>query len=150
MKDLRLNRLIRPYIGALVLLLSLLTACGGTAPNFKLELSTEALSIAQGNQDSLSITIVKEGGFDDEVTLELTGETAGIATSFSQNPLRSNSTLELTIAADAAIGDRSLTIKASKGALVKEKILTLTISEVSTVGTGIWDVSSWDDATWAP
>jgi hypothetical protein len=118
-------------LGVLTVLVLVLSACGGTpatVPSFSLEMPS-SLSINQGANGEVKITVKRTGSFSSDVALALTGAPAGVTSSFSANPVTgSETTLTLTIADSAAAGGHSLVLTASAGEMSKTSTLALNVT----------------------
>jgi hypothetical protein len=96
-----------------------------TPGNFVLTATPGALTVAQGNSGTGTITIIPEDGFDGNVTLSARVP-SGVTASFTPNPATSTSTLTLNVSDSAAIGTSTVTITGTSGSLVRTTTIQLT------------------------
>jgi endoglucanase len=91
---------------------------GGTpSPSFTLTGSASALSIAQGNSGTETISVIDAGGFTGSVTLAASGLPSGVTATFATNPTTGSTVLTLTASASAPQGSATITITGTSGAL---------------------------------
>jgi hypothetical protein len=118
-------------LGVLTVLVLVLSACGGTpatVPGFSLEMPS-SLSINQGANGQIKITVKRTGSFSSDVALALTGAPTGVSSSFSSNPVSGSETmLTLNVAEGAAAGGHSLVLTASAGEMSKTSTLALNVT----------------------
>src|SRR5215207_3945790 len=109
-----------------VILAAGLTACGGggdsptnpgggQTPTLGLALSGSAVSIQQGANAPVTVTITRGGGLSASVDLSVEGAPAGVTATFAPASLGSSvtsSTLTIAAASGAAAGTTNLTIRA--------------------------------------
>lgn len=132
-KELEMKKLSH-YItlGLLSMLVLVLAACGGgpaAAPGFSLEMPSSSLSVAQGANGQVSITIRRTGSFSGDVALTVSGAPAGVTPSFSSNPVSGDETmLSLDVSDSVAAGSHSLTLAASAGTINKTATMTLNVT----------------------
>ncbi|MCA9836379.1 MAG: leucine-rich repeat protein, partial [Trueperaceae bacterium] len=100
-------------------------------PDFRLQLASDSLSIKQGETGTVVVSLSKSGGFNSEVALSLEGNPTGVNGNFDPASISDSSTLSLSVAASAALGETNLTIKGTVGSLVKTASLKLTVTETS-------------------
>ena len=119
-------------LGILTVLVLVLSACGGTpeaAPGFSLGMPSSSLSVAQGANGQVKITVERTGGFSGDIALALTGAPAGVSSSFSANPVSGVETvLTLEVADTVAAGGHSLVLTASAGEMSKTTTMTLNVT----------------------
>jgi hypothetical protein len=100
---------------------------------FTLTASPTALTVAQGNSGTSTITIHPTGGFDQNVTLGASGLPSGVTASFSPNPATSTSTLTLAASGSATVGKATIiitgTYTGASGSVVETTKVTLTVVE---------------------
>lgn len=95
-------------------------------PSFSLSgLST--LTIGQGAVGNGQFSVVAQNGFNGNVNMSVSGLPAGVTASFSPNPTTYSSTLTLTAASSAAVGQYSVTILGASGGQTATATLTLSI-----------------------
>jgi subtilase family serine protease len=95
--------------------------------NFTLKASPATLTIARGSSGTSTITVMPKDGFDQNVTLFVSGLPKGVTASFSPNPTIFTSTLTVTVSNTAAIKKSPLTITGIYGALGHGTFVTLTV-----------------------
>jgi len=98
------------------------------AANYTLSASPNALSIAQGSQDTSSITITPLNGFNGVVNLSASGLPSGVTTSFNPVSTSSVSTLTLAASTSAAPGTVTVAINGVSGNLSKSTTISLTVT----------------------
>jgi hypothetical protein len=96
------------------------------APNYTLELTPGALTIARGASDSTALTITRSN-FTGAVTLGLTGAPAGVTSAF--NPAApTTSTSRLTITVGAAVTPGMYTLTVTGNATIGDRTAALTLT----------------------
>jgi hypothetical protein len=119
-------------LGVLTILVLVLSACGGTpsaAPGFSLEMPSSNLSINQGANGQVKITVKRTGSFSGDVAFALTGAPAGVSSSFSSNPVSGDETMLMIDVADSvAAGGHSLVLTASAGEMSKTATMALNVT----------------------
>jgi phospholipase C len=130
MLRLRLGLLLIPII----YLAPILTGCGGGGsgsqqgtPDFTLSAAPSGLTIAQGGQESGTINITPQSGFNGSVNLSASGLPNGVTAAFNPSLATTASTLALSIAANSPTGTTTVTITGTSGTLTKTTTLSLTI-----------------------
>jgi Bacterial Ig-like domain len=119
------------------LLLSLLVACppaSGVTPDFSFTLINQSVSIKQTQTGTQTISLTKTGGFQGAITFSLEGAPTGIMGSFTQVSVTDSSLLTLNVAATAALGNSTLTVKGVSGALTRTKTFNLNVTAAPTTG----------------
>jgi hypothetical protein len=123
-----------------------LVGCGGggdggtTTPtgSISIGLSASTLSVAQGQNGSVLVTLTRSGGFADAVSLTLENAPAGVTGSFSPASLTGGaltSTLTVNAATTAATATTSVTIRATGTGISAQTLpLSLTITTAPTGG----------------
>jgi uncharacterized membrane protein len=97
------------------------------APNYTLELTPGALSIARGSSDSTQLTITRTN-FAGAVTLSLIGAPTGVTSSFvPSTPTNNSSILTITVAAGATPGLYALSVQGTTTIGDRSAGLTLTV-----------------------
>ena len=97
--------------------------------NFSLKATPKTLTIERGNSASVTISVIPNDGFNQNVTLSTNGLPKGVTATFSQNPVASTSTLTLTASPSAATGEQVVTINGIYGDLGHQAFVTLTITK---------------------
>jgi Bacterial Ig-like domain (group 2) len=111
-------------------------AAGG---DFTLSLNPATLSLAQGGNSTVTVTVNRTGGFTGSVTLALEGANVGSAAdqvsgAFAPNPATGgSSTLTLDIGPSTATGNSTLTVRGTSGAIDKTTTLALTVTAPKTI-----------------
>ncbi len=96
-------------------------------PNFTLTASPNALTVAQGNSGTSTITINPTNNFDQDVTLSASGLPSGVTASFSPDPATDSSTLTLAVSDSAPSGTSTIAITGTYGSLTHTTKVRLTI-----------------------
>jgi hypothetical protein len=115
----------------------LLAACGSdstpptsTAGSITVSLSASTLSVVQGTNGTVTITVGRAGSFTGSVDLSLEGAPTGVAGAFTPSSVPGNatsSTLALTVASTVPAGNTTLTIR-GKGTGVTDQTATVTLT----------------------
>ena len=100
-----------------------------STPDFSLELSSEALTIQQGQTASLTLTVLSLRGFNDAVNLTSINEPSGVIVQFSPNSLvPSGSTIvNVHVSFMAASGNYTFEVLGVSGSLTRKATLQLRI-----------------------
>jgi uncharacterized membrane protein len=122
----------------LVIAVPLFVRCGGggpaTGPHFFLSVRTPSVTVAQGGQATLALSIERVGNFAAPVQLSIDGLPDGVEAAFSPNPVPSDQTsvvLTLRAAFQTTTGTYSLTIRAQGNGIQREARIQLTVGEAS-------------------
>ena len=112
-------------------------ACGGsdssgltTSPAIGLSVTPATLSLVQGANNSVTVTISRTGSFNGNIDLSLEGAPAGVTASFTPSSLTGSftvSTVTITAASSTAPGSYTLTIRA-KGSGVTDQTATVALT----------------------
>jgi Bacterial Ig-like domain len=133
-----MNQLFRKFAAVFgSLFLSLLVACPTTppaTPDFSFTLVSQNVSIKQTQTGTQTISLTKTGGFQGAITFSLEGAPTGVTGSFTPVSLTDSSLLTLNVAATAALGDTTLTVKGVSGSLTKTATFKLTVTTAPTTG----------------
>jgi len=97
-------------------------------PTFTLSASPASLSVAEGATGASTIAMTPQNGFTGTVTLAASGLPTGVTASFSALSSAHTSTLTLTAAANAAMGNATATVSGTSGATVVKTTIALTIT----------------------
>ena len=103
---------------------------GGGTPGFTITASGSALTVARGASGTVTITVARTGTFTGPVSLQPTGQPAGVTALFSAASVvagQTTSTLTITAGATAAAGTTPITITAN-GAGVANQFLTIQLT----------------------
>lgn len=98
-----------------------------TDPSFDISLDKTALSIGQGSSDTVVVTLTPKDGFDENVTLSVTGLPSGVSETYSANPSKTGSTLTINATEAATEGTAAVIIEAKSGSVSKTASLNLSI-----------------------
>src|SRR5688572_1931623 len=114
-----------------------LTACDGPTENsgsFQIGVSPPVINIAQGGSASVTITLLRSGGFDGVVSLVIAGSPNGVSATMDPPQFSGTTTdvrVDLTAAATATLGTSTVTITGSSGGRESVVTFNLTISPPS-------------------
>jgi PKD repeat protein len=90
-------------------------------PDFTISVSPAKRVIKRGDSTSYTISVAPTHGFTGQVSLSVSGQPAGVTTSFSQNPVTVSTTASSTLSVSTTTltkqGGKTLTITATSGAL---------------------------------
>jgi hypothetical protein len=113
----------------------------GTPPSsssggsFTLKPSASTLAVSQGSSGTDTISVVDAGGFTGSVTLAASGLPSGVTATFATNPTTGSSVLTLAASASATLGNSTITITGTSGALTPATTtIALTIGPSNTGG----------------
>jgi hypothetical protein len=98
------------------------------APAFTIAPSASALSIAQGNSATDTITVSGSNGFNGSVTLAATGLPSGVTATFATNPAVGSSVLTLAASSMSATGTSTVTVTGTSGSLTASTTIALTVN----------------------
>ena len=100
--------------------------------SFTISAVPAALSIAQGNQGTSTITTAISGGFNSAISLSASGMPTGTTVSFSPNPIAApgsgNSTMTITVGTSTAVGTYPITVTGNGGGIQQTATVTLTVT----------------------
>lgn len=140
LRPFRLTRLVRA--GTLALLVAA-SACGsdspsdpgGDTPSISITLGSTTIVFQQGQDETVSVTVTRSGGFSGAVDLAVTGLPSGVTAPGAQIAAgASQATLALSAAAGAVVGSATATVRATASG-VAAATATLSI-EVTAMPTG--------------
>lgn len=118
------------------------------AAQFSLALSADSLRVVRGHQGSSTITVAVSGGFNNSVTLAVSGAPADTAVTFNPSTLAApgsgNSTMSITVGSSAPSGTFALTVSGGGDGVVETATLNLTIPAPPQVALS-WDASESGD-----
>jgi len=100
----------------------------GMQPDFSITASVGNQTIAPGSSASYSMTVNPTNGFNNSVTLSVSGLPAGATGSFSPNPSTGASTLTVNTTASTPTGSFSLTITGVSGSLTHTTVVSLIVN----------------------
>jgi uncharacterized membrane protein len=107
-----------------------LTVTGGA--NFTISASPASLSIQQGKPGTSTITTAISGGFNNAITLSVSGVPSGANVSFSPNPIpapgNGSSTMTITVGSSTPTGTYPITVTGNGGGIQQNTTVTLTVT----------------------
>jgi hypothetical protein len=103
-------------------------------PDFSLTVGSASVTVKRTESGTMAVSLNKTGGFTDSVALSLEGAPTGVTSSFNPASTTSTSTLTLNVAANAALGDTTLTVKGISGSLTKTATFKLTVTAAPVTG----------------
>lgn len=95
--------------------------------NFFLGASPASKWANPGGSTSFNIAISPTGGFEDSVSLDVTGVPAGATASFSVNPTTNSSTLTINVGPETPLGTHPLLITGNGGGISHTSTVTLDV-----------------------
>ena len=98
------------------------------APSFTLSANPTSLSVAQGANNTSTITVTPVNGFTGSVTLVASGLPSGVTAAFGTNPTTGTSVLTLTASGSASAGTVTVTITGTSGSLTASTTISLTVT----------------------
>jgi uncharacterized protein (DUF2141 family) len=112
-----------------------LAGCPQAAPpppagDFSLTASPQALSVQQGESDTVSVTVVPQQGFNAAVALSAQAPAGGVTVQFNPETITpgTNSTATITVAETVAPGSYPITISGTAGNQTRTTTVTLTVT----------------------
>ncbi len=103
------------------------------APDFGLSLSPNQLSLEQGKNSPITITLSKLHGFDGATQISLVNAPSGVsAAGVTIAAGSASATLTLTVAPSVGPGTKTLTLQGISGSLTRTAILELTVTAAPT------------------
>lgn len=101
--------------------------------DYTLDVAPDTITVCQGTDATYNITIGSLDGYNDPVTLSVSGVPAGASSGFSVNPVTPAGTSELTISntASAASGEYTLTVSGNSTSGMKSQDVVLVIQSTS-------------------
>jgi hypothetical protein len=98
-------------------------------PDFSLAVDPTSLTVQQGQSQTAEIQITRSGGFTGAVTLTAEGLPSGVTAAFDPTaPTAGTSSITLTAAGGATLGQASLTIKGTASGVTGEKTAALAVT----------------------
>jgi hypothetical protein len=111
------------------------TTSGGVSADFAISSSPSALTVAQGNSGTSTITTTLSGSFNSAIALSAAGLPMGATTSFSPTsiaaPGAGSSTLTISVGSAMAVGTYSVTVNGTGGGLTRTTTINLTVTSGS-------------------
>lgn len=129
-KLIQITKRLRLAIVAICGLSAVLMGCPPTEtlpPTFSLELNKTAVTIKQGEEGTVTITVSPENGFSDSVNLSVLRLPVNVTPVFSENPTSLSSQLTLQVTNSAAVNTTNITIRGESGNLEATANLSLTV-----------------------
>lgn len=120
---------------------------GGT-PDFALSASPSSVGVNQGTSTTITVSVLPQNGFSNNVAFAASGLPTGVTASFSPTSSASSSALTLTASSAAATGPATVTITGTSASLSHATTLTLTVNAVG--GGGGAQTARYDSALKAP
>jgi hypothetical protein len=109
--------------------------CGTTGtPDFSVGASPSSVTVNQGSNGTITITITSLSGFNSATTLSASGLPSGVTAAFSTNPVTppangsATSTLTLTASSSATTGTATVTITGTSGSTTHTTTINLTVN----------------------
>jgi hypothetical protein len=100
-------------------------------PNFTLAASPSAVTVAQSNHGTSTLTTTVSGGFNSAIALSATGAPTGTTVSFSPNtiaaPGAGTSTMTIAVGSNTALGTYTITVTGSGGGMQHTTTVNLTV-----------------------
>ena len=102
--------------------------------SYSLSASPTSLSIADGSQNTSTITVTSSNGFNSAVTLSATGQPTGVNVTFGTNPVTppANSTgtsiMTVAVGASVATGTYTITVTGTSGSTTESTTVGLTVT----------------------
>ena len=96
-------------------------------PSFTIDSSSQALSVAQGQETSDGIIITGASGFASPVTFSVTGLPSGVTATFSNSPATASTVINVSVGNTAAAGSTSFTVTGISGSLSSSTVITLNV-----------------------
>ena len=97
-------------------------------PDFSVSANPNTVSVAQGGQNTSTITVIPSNGFNSSVNLSASGLPNGVTAGFSPNPTTTSSTLTFTATGTATTGTSTVTITGMSGSLTHTTTIQLTVT----------------------
>jgi uncharacterized membrane protein len=111
---------------------------------FALSAAPTALSVPQGGTASSTLSLTSENGFNDSVTVSISGLPAGVIGSFSAGATASSAVLSLAVSASASAGTSTVTITGKSGSLINTAAIKLTVTASGAAGGAVNLASSYN------
>ena len=100
-------------------------------PDFAISASPSSLTIAQGNQNTATITTTISGGFNDSIALSASGMPSGTTATFNPQtiaaPGAGNSLMTITVGSNTPLGTYPITVTGNGGGIQHSTTVTLTV-----------------------
>lgn len=103
------------------------TLAGPVTTGFSLAASPNSISVAQGGNNTSTVTIAPTGGFNGAVNLSASGLPNGVTAAFTSTGA-TTSTLTLTATSSATTGPATITITGTSGSLTENTTVGVTVT----------------------
>ena len=105
-------------------------------PDYSIAANPVALSVAQGQQGSSTISTTINGGFNSAISLSASGVPNGTTVSFNPNPIAApgngSSSMTITVGGNTAVGTYPITVTGNGGGVQHSTTVTLTVTATLT------------------
>jgi hypothetical protein len=106
--------------------------CGATTPDFSMSASPTAVTVAQGNSGTSTITTTALNGFSSAITLSASGQPGGVTVTFSPNPIAApgtgTSTMTMAVGSTVTPGFYTITVTGTGGGVTHTTSVALTVT----------------------
>jgi subtilase family serine protease len=113
---------------------ALLSALAGApAAGFSVSANPNAVTVAQGDSATSTITTSVTGGFDSSIALTASGQPTGVTVSFNPTSVTGagTSTMTMAVASTVAAGTYSITVTGTSGSITETTTVSLTVTAVT-------------------
>src|SRR5262249_34931404 len=100
-------------------------------PDFSLGASPNSVSVAQGGQNTSTITVTPSNGFNGSVNLSASGLPNGVTAGFAPNPTNTTSIVTFTASGTATAGTSTVTITGVSGSETHTTTIQLTVTSTA-------------------
>jgi subtilase family serine protease len=101
-------------------------------PNFTISASPTAITVARSGSGSATITTAVSGGFNSAISFSATGQGSAQTVTFTPSsiaaPGSGSSTMNVTVGANAALGNHTIIVRGTGGSLVHTTTVVLTVT----------------------
>ncbi len=101
------------------------------APSFTLSVAPSMLNVAQNGNNTGTVTVNSQNGFNGSVMLSASDLPSGIAASFNPNPTTATSVLTLTANSSASAGSATITVTGTSGSLIQVATVDITVATLT-------------------
>jgi subtilase family serine protease len=106
-----------------------------SSPNFTISAAPGSVSVVQGGNGTSTITTAISGGFNSAISLNASGQPAGVTVSFSPTsiaaPGSGSSTMTIAVASTTATGTYTITVTGTGGSITRTATVSLTVTAVA-------------------
>jgi subtilase family serine protease len=117
-------------------------ASTSSTPNFTLSASPSSETVTAGGSATYTVSVSPSGGFNDSVTLSVSGLPSGASANFSPDPATSSSTLSVSTSTSTPAGTYTLTITGTGGGINRSATVSLVVQSSAPAGTMSVSVSA--------